>query len=198
MSNFRDVSPVKLVDDLKADLLFILDFLKNPIQRVSHFPNWSWKRTVLLNVGISVVSGSLRGLIPPNIYHILFGVFFLPIITFLMTHILAGFFFYYFQVFEKRTVDFLNLLKIVFLANIPFLIVHTLTSLLPPITFLGLAFAALILIVGLTESFQLEKKRTIKLVTLLYLMVFLVWLWDALVTSRLGRSVSNPIETVDS
>jgi hypothetical protein len=197
MADVRDVSQTKSkwIEFLKSDLLFILDFLKNPIQRISQLPDWSWKKIIILNAGLSVTAGVLNGLIGTNHYQIAFGILFLPIITFMMTHVLAGFFYYYFQVFEKRTVDFLSLLRMIFLSNVPFLIVHTLTAILPPLTFLGLAFAGMILVVGLTDHFKLEKKRAIKLVVLLYAMVFLVWIWDRLDTRRLGRSVSAPLES---
>lgn len=195
MADPRDVSQTKWIEFLKDDLHFIVEFLKNPIQRISHLPEWSWKKTIFLNAGLSVFAGVLNGLIGTNHYQIAFGILFLPVITFMMTHVLAGFFYYYFQVFEKRTVDFLSLLKMIFMSNIPFLIVHTLTSVLPPLTFVGLAFAGMILVVGLTDYFRLEKKRAVKLVVVLYAMVLLVWIWDRLDTRRLGRSISTSLES---
>ncbi len=196
MADTRDVHEASLIHHLKIDFLFILEFLKNPIQNISRLPAWSWKKTVLINVILSIIAGTLNGLIPPNIYNIAFGLLFMPLITFLLTHILAGFFYYYFQVFEKRSVDFLNLLKMVVLSNVPFLILHSLTSLLPPLTLLGLAFSALLLIVGLTESFSLDRSRAIKLVSALYIMVFIVWLWEKVDTRRLSRTFSAPYEQI--
>ncbi len=196
MAETRDVNTTNFLLNLKNDFLFILEFLKNPIQNISHLPHWTWKKSVLINIIISVAAGTLNGLIPPNIYNIAFGIIFMPLITFLLTHILSGFFYYYFQVFEKRTVDFLNLLKMVVLANVPFLILHSLTSLLPPLTLIGLAFSALLLIVGLTESFSLDRKRAIKLVSVLYVMVFVVWLWEKIDTRKLSRTFSAPYEQI--
>lgn len=196
MNDIRDVNSASLISQLKIDFHFILDFLKNPIQRISHFPNWSWKKTVLLNVLLSIMAGTLNGLIPPNIYNIAYGLFFMPLITIILIHILGGFFYYYFQVFEKRTVDFLNLLRMVVLAHIPYLILHCLTSLLPPLVLVGFAFSALLLIVGLTDSFSLDKKRAIKLVSILYAMVFAVWLWEKIDTRRLSRTFSTTYQDI--
>jgi hypothetical protein len=193
--NVNETSPIK---HLKDDFHFILNFLKTPIQNISTLPTWSWKRTVLINTLLSVVAGTLSGCIPPNIFHMLFGLIFMPFITLILNHILAGFFYYYFQVFEKRTVDFLNLFKMVVLANIPYLILHILTSLLPPLTLIGLAFSALLLTVGLTDSFSLDKKRAIKLVSILYIMVFLVWLWNKLETRKLGQTPPTSEHTMHS
>ena len=196
MSEFRNVNETSFKSHLKADLHFILEFLKNPVQNISRLPNWSWKKIVVINVLVSITAGTLNGFIPPNIYNIVFGLLFMPVITLVLNHILSGFFYYYFQVFEKRTVDFLNLLRMVVLANIPYLILHSLTSLLPPLLILGLAFSALLLIVGLTDSFSLDKKRAIKLVSILYVMVFLVWLWDRIDRTRLSRTMSAPYQEV--
>lgn len=193
MSDVRNVNELSFIHQVKIDFHFILEFLKNPIQNISHLPNWSWKKTTLINILLSIVAGTLNGLIPPNIYNIAFGLIFMPLTMFILAHILSGFFYYYFQVFEKRTVNYLNLLIMVVLANIPFLILHSLTSLLPPLTLIGLAFSALLLIVGLTESFSLNKKRAIKLVSILYTMVFLVWLWEKIDTRKLSRAISNSV-----
>ena len=195
MSDTRNVNEPSHLDLLRKDFLFILEFLKNPVQNISRLPQWTWKKTVFINIVLSIAMGTLNGLIPPNIYNIAFGLLFMPLITLILTHILSGFLYYYFQVFEKRTVDFLNLLKMVVLANVPYLILHSLTSLLPPLTLLGLAFAALLLVVGLTESFSLNRTRAIKLVSILYIIVFLVWLWEKVDTRRLSRTISSSATT---
>jgi O-antigen/teichoic acid export membrane protein len=196
MADIRDVNEATILQRLKVDFHFILEFLKNPVQNISKLPPWSWKKTVAINILISVAAGTLNGMIPPNIYNIAFGIIFLPIITFLLIHILSGFFYYYFQVFEKRTVDYLNLLRLVVLANVPSMILHSLTSLLPPLTLIGLAFSALLLIVGLTESFLLDKRRSIKLVSIIYIIVFVVWLWEKIDTRKLNRAVSTSYEDI--
>lgn len=196
MTGIRDVNDPSMIGQMKFDFRFILEFLKNPVQNVSRLPLWSWKKTVVISILLSMITGTLNGLIPPNIYNVAFGLLFMPVIILILTHILSGFLYYYFQVFEKRTVDFMSLLKMVVLVNIPYLIIHSLTSLLPPLTLIGLAFSALLLVVGLTENFSLEKKRAIKLVSVLYIMVFVVWLWEKVDTGRLSRTISTSYEEV--
>lgn len=195
MSEIRDVTP-HFFESLKKDYYFISEFLKHPVDRMKMQPDWSWKRTVFIHILASVAAGVLNGLIPPNVYNIAYGLIFLPLITFVTSHILSGFFYYYFQVFEKRTVDFLALLHMVVLTNIPFLGLHILSSLVPPVTLIGLAFSALLLIVGLTDVFQLDKKRAIKLVATLYVMIFAVWLWEKIDVSRISRTLSAPYQEV--
>jgi len=183
MADIRDVTPQ--IQEIKKDFLLILKFLKNPLNEISFPLPWSWQKSILYYAVISIAAGILNGLIPPNIYHIAFGLIFMPIITFVTSHILAGFFYYYFQVFEKRMVNFLEIFHLVILANIPFLLVHTLSSLVPPITLIGLAFSALLMIVGLTDKLNLNKKKSIQLVSLLYLMIFAVWIWEKIIATRL-------------
>lgn len=186
MSDIRDVtnSGLDKIQIIKKDFLFILHFLKNPLVEIKSHLSWSWKKSVIYYALISVVAGFINGLIPPNIYNIAFGLIFMPIITFVTSHILAGFFYYYFQVFEKRMVGFLEIFHLVVLANIPFLLIHTLSSLVAPVTLIGLAFSALLMIVGLTDKLNLNKKKSIQLVSLLYLMIFAVWIWEKLIASR--------------
>ena len=188
MADFRDVTNSSLdkIQEFKKDFLFILNYLKNPLVEIKSHLSWSWQKSILYYALISVTAGFINGLIPPNIYNIAFGLIFMPIITFVTSHILAGFFYYYFQVFEKRMVGFLEIFHLVILANIPFLLIHTLSSLIAPITLIGLAFSALLMIVGLTDKLNLNRKKSIQLVSLLYLMIFAVWIWEKLITSRLG------------
>lgn len=195
MSAPRDVTP-HFNDSLKKDFSLILNFLKNPIEGMKLRLDWSWKRTILIHVIISIAAGVLNGLIPPNVYNIAYGLIFLPLITFVTSHLLAGFFYYYFQVFEKRTVDFLPLLHMVVLTNVPYLAIHTLTSLLPPLTLLGLCFSGLLLVVGLADNFKLDRKRAMKLVAILVVMIFAVWLWEKIDVSRISRSLSGPYQDV--
>ena len=187
----RDVTP-PVAESLKKDLQMILQFLKNPLEGMRIRLEWSWKKTIVMHAALSVVAGVLNGLLSSNIYHIVYGLIFLPLITFVTSHLLAGFFYYYFQVFEKRTLDFLELLHMVVLTNIPYLALHTLTGLLPPLTLLGLAFSGMLMVVGLTDNFRLEKKRAIKLVATLVVMIFAVWLWEKIDVSRISRSLSAP------
>lgn len=187
MTDLRDVtnSGLDKINELKKDFLFILHYLKNPLVEIKSHLSWSWQKSAFYYAVISVAAGFVNGLIPPNIYNIAFGLLFMPVITFVTSHILAGFFYYYFQVFEKRMVGFLEIFHIVILANIPFLLIHTLSSLIAPITLIGLAFSALLMIIGLTDKLNLNKKKSIQLVSLLYLMIFAVWIWEKLITSHL-------------
>lgn len=186
MKDTRDVTASALdkLQEFKVDLHLIFNFLKYPLQEIKKPLPWSWVKTVVIYAVLSIAAGLLNGIISRNIYNMAFGLIFMPIITFVTSHVLTGFFYYYFQVFERRQIQFLEIFHMVVLANIPFLIIHTVTSLLQPLTLLGLASSAFLLIVGLTDKLSLNKKRAIQIVSALYFLIFAVWLWEKLISSR--------------
>lgn len=186
MADLRDVtaSSLDIKREIKKEFLFLLRFLRNPLSEIKTHLSWTWQKSILIYALISVTAGFINGLIPPNIYNMAFGLLFMPVITFVTSHILTGFFYYYFQVFERRQIGFLTLFHMVILANIPFLLIHTISSFLPPVTLIGLAFSAFLMIIGLTEKFSLNKKKAIQLVCVLYFMIFSVWIWERISTAR--------------
>ena len=110
--------------------------------------------------------------------------------------ILASFFYYYFQVFEKRTVSFIKLVIVVFLSNTVFYLFHSIAGLLVFFDILGMIFTGILLVVGLTENFQMPKKNSIRLVGALLFLIFSVWAVEKIQRSNLGTSInSSPLET---
>jgi hypothetical protein len=109
-----------------------------------------------------------------------------PFMAFFLTSLMAVFIYYYFQIFEKRTLDFKQIYILILFADIPFFLFQVASEILPPITLVGFAFTALLLAVGLTENFQLEKQKSLRLIGGLFLVVFLIWLWNLIEVRRLG------------
>src|SRR5690606_1890108 len=107
----------------------------------------------------SVVSGTIAGLISLKFWNILFGVLAFPFISMTLTLVLSSFIYYYFQVFEKKSVDFVQLLSVVVFANFPFFVFQIASNYVPIISIVGLLFTGMLLIVGLTENFKMTKRR---------------------------------------
>ncbi|MFZ4404500.1 MAG: Yip1 family protein [Pseudobdellovibrionaceae bacterium] len=192
----RDVTPPnagnkndssKFRDPIVELYHFVVNFLKHPIKNIAHLPmDWSWTRILGLLMAVSMLSGVLSGLIPPNFYRILGGLLVAPFMAFFLTSLMAVFIYYYFQIFEKRTLDFKQIYILILFADIPFFLFQVASEILPPITLVGFAFTALLLAVGLTENFQLEKQKSLRLIGGLFLVVFLIWLWNLIEVRRLG------------
>ncbi len=177
----------KLRVKIKETLSYLLRFAINPIQEIKSLPNWGYKHLLLVHVLLSIASGILTGLVTLNYLNVLFGIFLLPIISLLMIFILTAFFYYYFQVFERRTISTQSLLTLIIFSNWPFFIFQIGSHYLPPLTLIGFAFTALLLVVGLTKNFQLEKKKSVRLVMTLFAVIFLVWLWNQIDLRRMDR-----------
>lgn len=171
--------------DFKNKVMIIFHFLKHPMHEVKNLPDWSWSTLTLFLAIFSIGSGVLFGLFPPNFYRILGGFTLAPAIAFIMTGLLTVFFYYYFQIFERRTVDFRRLYTLIIFANFPFFIFQIGSQIVPPLTLVGFAMTSAISVVGLTENFQMEKRRAIRIVLALLAVVFLIWLKDRIDLARL-------------
>lgn len=187
MNDFRDVTPHQPTETIKEVFRLILDYLRHPVEKIKVLPNWNWTVLLVTLIFICVTTGVLTGLVPPNLYHMIAGLVIAPVVGLLTTFIGALFIYYYFQVFEKRTCALRRIFTLVLFANIPFFIFQIGSELLPPITLVGFAFTALLMAVGLTENFQMEKRRSLRLVSILFALVFMIWLWNRIDISRLDR-----------
>lgn len=189
MSDYRDVTPKSNphFETTKEVLAYILDYLRHPVERIKSLPDWSWTVLLVTLVALSMGSGVLTGLIPPNFFRVMGGFIISPIVGVTTTFIGSLFIYYYFQVYEKRTCSLKKIFTLVLFANIPFFVFQVGSELIPPITLVGFAFTALLMAVGLTENFQMDKRRSIRLVTILFAIVFILWLWNRIDISRLER-----------
>ena len=160
----------------KKSIVFLIWFFKNPIEHIKRLPKWSLRNIVLVHFLFSIASGSVAGLITLKFWNILFGVLAFPFISMTLTLVLSSFIYYYFQVFERRSVNFVELLTLVVFANFPFFVFQIASNYIPIISIVGLLFTGMLLIVGLTENFKMSKKRSIRLVGALWFLIFLVWL----------------------
>lgn len=160
----------------KKSVVFLIWFFRNPINHIKRLPRWSLRNILLVHFLFSIASGTVAGVITLKFWNIAFGILAFPLISMTLTLVLTSFIYYYFQVFEKRSVDFVPLLALVVFANFPFFIFQIASNYLPIISLVGLLFTGMLLIVGLTENFKMTKKRSIRLVSALWFLIFLVWL----------------------
>ncbi len=181
MSDYRDVTPKpasKTTETAKEVFGYILAYLRHPLEKIKTLPDWSWTLLIIVQVIFSIGSGVLVGLMPPNIFRIMSGLIVSPLIGVCTGLVGALFIYYYFQVFEKRTCSLRKIFTLILFANIPFFIFQVGAELIPPITLVGFAFTALLMAVGLTENFQMDKRRSLRLVSVLFAIVFILWLWN--------------------
>lgn len=192
MSDYRDVTPNSGSDPLKTAkevARYIINYLRHPIQNIAHLPDWSWTVLLVTLVAVSIGSGVLTGLVPPNFFRIMSGIIISPVVGVVTSFIGSLFMYYYFQVFEKRTCSLRKIFTLIVFANIPFFLFQVGSEVIPPITLVGFAFTAMLMAVGLTENFQMEKRRALRLVVILFSIVFIIWLANRIDVARMDRLV---------
>ncbi len=175
MNFMRDVSPDNNKIDVKLLIHDLIEFVKNPIERIAKLPDWNWPSVFTVQILLALVSGILSGLIKLNFYRVLYGLFLMPIVTTISALLLALFIYYYFQFIENRTENYKKIFILVILSSIPFYIFQIVSEYFAPITLIGFAFTSLLAIVGLNENFQVEKKRAYFLVGSLFIFVLAAW-----------------------
>lgn len=180
--------PREAIDYLKR-------FVVHPSTEIARLPQWTLPRLLLVHALLALLSGVLAGLVPPSFWRILQGLILFPVLVSVLGALLSAFFYYYFQLFERRTVSFLKLLTLVYFANWPFFLFHIPAAYFPPSDLLGLAMSAMLLMIGLSENFQLEKKRSVRLVGALFALLFLLWLAEKVSNSLRSREPASIAQT---
>lgn len=161
----------------------VLQFARDPFREITRLPNWSWQQVVGLQVCASFISGVLAGFLPFNLWKILQGAMLFPVVSSAMSAFFAAFLYYYFQIFEERTVPYLRLFHLVVMANLTFLATHVLASLWSPFDLLGLGATSFLMIVGLTENFGVHRKISTKIIGGAFALLFLLWIIDRLLAA---------------
>ncbi len=188
----RDVTP-ESTSILKEIFSHLKKFAVHPVEEIRHLPDWNWSRVFTLQIVLSLISGTLSAIARTEFstWKLAQAVIFFPFISTLTGLILASFFYYYFQVFEKRTVSFIKLSIVVFLSNTVFYLFHSIAGLLVFFDILGMLFTGILLVVGLTENFQMPKKNSIRLVGVLLILILSVWITEKIHNANLSTSVSS-------
>jgi hypothetical protein len=171
-------------------------FFRHPLEEVARLPNWGLKRTLIVQALLAGISGALAGVFPPGLWKILQGLILFPILVTVMSALLASFFYYYFQIFERRTVSYPRLLTLIAFASFPFFLFHIPSTLFPFADLFGLAMMGILLAIGLTENFMMEKRRALRLVGVVFGLLFVLWLAERISSSTRLR-MPDSVEDVE-
>lgn len=173
----RDVSPNSAnAVDFKALIRFLIEFIKQPLQKISNLPDWNWSSLFVVHILLAIVSGVLAGLLKFNFYRVAAGLFLMPIVSTVAALLLSLFIYYYFQFFENRTENFKRIMTLIVLSSIPFYLFQIISEYFSPISLVGFAFTSLLGIVGLCDNFRVEKKRAYKIVGSIFTLVVIAWI----------------------
>jgi hypothetical protein len=172
-------------------LKVLLKFLKNPVQGVRDLPNWDWATLVVFHTALAAAFGFLGGLISLRLGRVFSGLIIFPISTLFIVAVISGFFYYTFLFIYHRELDFKKLATLVVFANLPNIFLALLAYHVPPISLLGVAATGMLLIVGLTEMSQIEKKKVAQLVGGIVAIYLAFWIYGAISTSYERHTVKD-------
>ncbi|MEK6556261.1 MAG: YIP1 family protein, partial [Bdellovibrionota bacterium] len=142
----------------------LLQFLKNPVLGMRQLPTWDWPTLILFHTALAATFGFLGGLISLRFGRVFSGLIIYPISTLFIVAIISGFFYYTFLFIYHRELDFKKLVTLVVFAHLPNTFLSIFAYHLPPIILMGVAASGMLLIVGLTELSQIDRKKIIQLV----------------------------------
>ena len=180
-----------LLLEIKEIRTHLWRFLTHPMQEIRNVPEWPWPRLAILLVLVTSVCGFLSGIVNRiPVFAIIFSLIYQPIVSAIMLAISTAFFYYCFQIFCEKTVSLHKLVTVILFANIPGFIFQIAAGYIPPISLIGLAFTAFLLLVGFVDNFQLERKKVMKIVGALYGLFFVLWLLQQANSMRFDRSWS--------
>lgn len=165
-------------------IAFLKSFARHPLDEIARLPDWSFKHVAIVQLIIAAISGALAGLLNPGFWKILQGFLLFPFFALILNLLLSSFFYYYFQIFERRTVSFQKLFNLAFFASLPFFLFHIASYVFIIADLFGLAMTAVLLIIGLTENFQLHKRKSLRLIAIIFSMLFLLWLMERISSAR--------------
>lgn len=156
---------------------FLFHFLRHPLTEIKSAPQWHWYRIIGLHVTVAALSGAIAGLLEKKIiFSIVAGLFLTPILTSIFLGVAAVFFYYCFQLFLKQTFSFKKICTILVLAYIPQMVLQIVSAYVPPVFLVGMAFTAILLVLGFTGNFQIERKKATQIVGSLYAIFAILWL----------------------
>lgn len=166
----------KFLSDIKFLSAFVLNFLKNPIIGMKNAPNLDWGQVLLLQGGLSLISGVLAGLVTGNFLFVIWGLLFFPPLALIVSFLASLSLHYLILFFFQKEFAIRQTFILLVLANIPFLILRILSRLFNTIDLVGFVIVGFLLVVGIVENYHLEKRKVIKLVFYFVLFICLSWL----------------------
>lgn len=188
-------SSTDLRSSLRSFALVYIRFLKHPVQEIRSLPDWSWKNQILNQVLVTATTGGIAGFLKSSILGVAQGIVLVPLITAFTILVATLFFYFFFQVFAGTTLHFRRLMELIFFANIPFFIFQTVAHWFPPISLFGLSMAALLMIVGLCDNFQLERRLVIRTVAAVYILFLAIWAWTRIEALRFESHLEKGMDT---
>jgi Yip1 domain len=178
-----------------TDSLHLLKrYLKNPVQTMRELPDWDWPTLLFFYMSVAGSCGILGALVSRHLLQIIPGAILLPISATLGAFVATGFFYYTYIFFFKREIAIKTLFTIVILAVLPILFLSIFSSWLLPLNLIGFLASGLLLIVGLTESTHIDRRKITKLIGAIYLVYVAFWMMNTIHSRTEKEEYKDPVQ----
>jgi hypothetical protein len=171
----RNINWTLIRAKVKEAVLVLPHFFKNPVQGMRMLPDWDWPEMLILEAAFSAACAFIGNLIARNLLGMITGIVIAPLATLIALGIGAGFFYYTFKFFFQRDIPYRQIYQTLVFASIPLILVGIISLLIPPIVLLGCVGMMLLLYIGFTDNFHLERPRIKKLLIGLTLLYAVSW-----------------------
>lgn len=189
----RPFSPETLQQDFKALLRFTKSFIRNPISTIQREESWDYQRSAVFLVLSSLLSAALAGIFQASVGHAIISFILLPFISLAMAVMTSAILSYLIRFVHQRKLETERLFQLVVIAFFPFLIFRVFRSFAPPVTLIGLAATCALLIVGLSDRFQLPRKSVVKIISIFFALYLTYWGIDLIRHSNFRQMASQNI-----
>jgi hypothetical protein len=171
----RNINWTLIRAKVKEAVLVLPHFFKNPVQGMRMLPDWEWPEMLILEAAFAAACAFIGNLIARNLLGMITGIVIAPLATLIALGIGAGFFYYTFKFFFQRDIPYRQIFQTLVFASIPLMLVGIISPLIPPIVLLGCVAMMLLLYIGFTDNFHLERPRIKKLLIGLTLLYAVSW-----------------------
>jgi hypothetical protein len=154
---------------------FLAHFIRDPIHTMREPVKLTWPAVFFLQTGAAALSGAIVGIVEKSLLDVAAGVLIFPIASVATSLVLASFLYFFFSFYHSTYLDFKRLHTVVSLASIPYFLFHSISGLLSPIDLIGFACAGLLMVVGLVEQFQIERRHVLRVIIGLGVIFFIAW-----------------------
>ena len=173
------MDPIEKKDEIISLFKYLKDLVRNPVESIKRIPSIDFSSLLIFQFLLCAGSVVFSNLLAP--YAINIGTIIITIIaSFIGLSLTSLFFYYFFLILFGRELSFRSLFTLVLFAHIPFALFHLLYYYFPVADLMGMGFSAILMIVGLTENYNVPKKAATRLMSSLYAVFFIFWVFKTI------------------
>lgn len=173
-------APPPRPDYVQQGLQFLKRYLKNPVATMNALPDWEWPMLLGFYASVAGICGLIGGILGHHMRLIISGAIIFPISATVGAFVATGFIYYTFTFFFHREIEIKRLFTIVILSLMPFLAIQVFSAWLLPLNLIGFLVSSILLVVGLSENTQVDRRRIFKMVGALYLIYVAFWIYSSI------------------